>query len=72
MGFLESLNDDQVALLGCAVALFLCGGAMTISYTLRRWVSGEAMRSRPHTRPSNLAAERTEIPHGPSDDRKAA
>jgi hypothetical protein len=40
MPFFDSLNDDQVALLGCAVALILCGGGMVLSHTLRRWITG--------------------------------
>jgi hypothetical protein len=40
MPHFASLNDDQVALLGCAVALFLCVGGMVLSYTLRRWITG--------------------------------
>lgn len=38
MDFLQSMTDDQVALLGCGVALFLCGGAMVISGRLSRLV----------------------------------
>jgi len=50
MDGLNSLTDDQVALLGCAVALVLCGGAMVISHTLRRWTTGESVQSADRSR----------------------
>lgn len=34
MGFFENASDDQVALVGCAVALLLSGGLMYLSYVL--------------------------------------
>ena len=73
MGFLDSLNDDQVALLGCAVALLLCGSAMVITFSLRRWGTGETRGSRGIQRREVFAqAEaRTNAKLQP-DDRKAA
>lgn len=49
MELLASLTDDQKALLGCAVALFVCGTAMSLSYYLGRWKSsGETTTSEVH------------------------
>ena len=69
MDILENLNDDQTALLGCGVALLLCGSAMVISHTLRQWVSGtrarrEADVTKIDPRPANAESTAT--------DRKAA
>ncbi|MFQ5732948.1 MAG: hypothetical protein ACE5KM_13490 [Planctomycetaceae bacterium] len=69
MGILENLNDDQTALLGCAVALLLCGGAMVLSHTLRRWITGTAARREtPIGQTAGVAEGTKAVP----DTRKAA
>jgi hypothetical protein len=37
MNLLSTLNDDQIALLGCAGALLATGSLMSLSYFLGRW-----------------------------------
>jgi hypothetical protein len=66
-----SLNDDQLALLGCAVALFLCGGGMVLSYTLRRWITGAGKASAEYARPEASAAQ-PHVAGADSDQRRAA
>lgn len=63
--FLETLSDDQTALLGCGVALLLCGGAMVISHTLRQWLTRTTERRQP-------PVEATQRPDGARAERKAA
>jgi hypothetical protein len=66
----DSLNDDQIALFGCAVALLLCGGGMVLSYTLRRWLSGLARRAADQR---EIAADSNpHVAHPDGDRRRAA
>ncbi len=37
MDFLQTLTDDQTALLGCFVALAAAGLLMSLSYSLGQW-----------------------------------
>lgn len=70
MPVFDSLNDDQVALLGCAVALLLCGGGMVLSYTLRRWITGVTRNSAGQRR--TAATNDPHVAHPDSDRRRAA
>lgn len=65
MGFLQNASDDQIALMGCALALFLSGGLMYLSYVLgqnRQTTESQADTIRLH-------APRTSTP---ASDRKVA
>lgn len=42
MNFFTNLNDDQIALLGCAAALLFTGTTMSLSYFIGRWRFPEA------------------------------
>jgi len=66
MELFSNLSDDQVALLGCAVALVTTGSIMCLSYFIGR---GRVQGSQAATRvPMPLVAEAVEI----SEQRSAA
>ena len=72
MRFLDSLNDDQVALLGCATALLLCGSAMVISYTLSRWIAGKPLVSHRFQRRQDVARDDAPNDAGIESDQRTA
>ncbi|GAB4138986.1 MAG: hypothetical protein Tsb009_07590 [Planctomycetaceae bacterium] len=69
MDFLSSLNDDQFALIGCAVAFFGFGGLMSLSYYL-----GNNHRSSKNQQAStqNLDAKLRETPTKTQDKHRRA
>ena len=53
MNFLENLPDDQLAILGCVLALLFCTAILVIIPGLRD--RARMMRSRSHARPRSLS-----------------
>ncbi len=45
MSFVESLTDDQLALLGCGLALVGAFTIMSLTWTVRQAVTGETVSS---------------------------
>lgn len=41
MTFLQHMSDDQVALIGCFVAIVVSFGVMTLTLTVREAIGGE-------------------------------
>ena len=66
MSFLEYLSDDQIALIGCGLALVASFGLMSLTYTVRQAVQ-------PQRGPKPAAAQRV-IPAGniAKDERRKA
>ena len=71
MEVLQGLTDDQKALVGCGVALFLSGGVMVLSHTIRQWFSRDAS-AQTYRYQSRLADAAQSRDSDGSQDRKAA
>lgn len=70
MDVLQGLTDDQKALLGCGVALLVCGGIMVLSHTIRQWFTGNSSAQTYRYQSRISAAENAAAQE--STDRKAA
>jgi len=66
MDIFRNASDDQIALMGCAVALLLSGGLMYVSYFV-----GQLRQPKETHQPIRLGARRPEQPASTSH-RKAA
>ncbi|MGH7201580.1 MAG: hypothetical protein ACREJB_13300, partial [Planctomycetaceae bacterium] len=49
---LNALSDDELAMLGCAAALFVCGLLMCLSYYVGRAVRRSQPAERPRAAPA--------------------
>jgi hypothetical protein len=54
MSFFENLSDDQLALLGSALAIVFCFGLLVITPGIRLWAS-QMTKQRPQTHPRFLS-----------------
>ena len=67
MDIFRNASDDQLALMGCAVALLMCGGLMYVSYFV-----GQLRQPKESQEPIRLGVRRPEAPATSSEERKAA
>ncbi len=72
MEFFQGLTDDQKALLGCGVALFLCGGMMVLSHSVRQFFSGGSSSAKTYRYQSQIAGSPQNDDDSDSQERKAA
>ena len=63
----EGMSDDQVAIIGCGIAFFVCMGMMIISHSLRQALTRDNQRKVTHRFPTPETGEAVA-----SDERKAA
>lgn len=66
MDIFQNASDDQIALMGCAVALVLSGGLMYVSYFV-----GQLRQPKETQEPIRLGVQRPEQT-APASERKAA
>ena len=69
MELLYILTDDQKALLGCFVALILCGGLMMVSYLLGRSSRDRRSRDAAQTAGVRLSKPKSGDPHQAPEQR---
>ncbi len=67
MDIFRNASDDQIALMGCAVTLLLCGGLMYVSYFV-----GQLRQPQESQEPIRLSVRRPESTTSSASDRKAA
>ena len=70
MELLESLTDDQKAVLGGMAALFISGTVMSVSYYVGRWARAKQARARAIELSAASGRSSEDRPHGAA--RKAA
>ena len=70
MEFLNSLTDDQTALLGCFAALTVCGIVMALSYHLGPSSRRQATNQPQHRDPNHVSIP--VVPAAADERRKAA
>jgi hypothetical protein len=54
MGFLENLSDDQLALLGSALAIVFCFALLAVTPGIRQWAS-QLTKPKTRTQPRFLS-----------------
>lgn len=69
MDIFRNASDDQIALMGCAIALLMCGGLMYVSYFV-----GQLRQPKESQEPIRLGVSRPEptVSSSDSSERKAA
>lgn len=67
MDIFRNASDDQIALMGCAVALLLSGGLMYVSYFV-----GRLRQPQETQEPIRLGVRRPDHDAAPASERKAA